>query len=105
MLNTPLGALGVWDAIEKVARSSATLSAHEARRQGETWERIGEQGLISKSSALQRYDAGSRKRRRERIAALRRKIAEENPSSQAIGVGGTETATGQESQARGTDQA
>jgi hypothetical protein len=89
MLNTPLGALGVWDAIEKVARSSATLSAHEARRQGETWERIGEQGLISKSSALQRYDAGSRKRRRERIAALRRKMAEEYPSSRTEGLSAT----------------
>jgi hypothetical protein len=89
MLNTPLDGVGVWDVIGEVARFSATLSAHEARRQGETWERIGEQGLISKSSALQRYDAGSRKRRRERIAALRRKMAEEYPSSRTEGLSAT----------------
>lgn len=89
-LNTPLDALSVWDAIEDVARLSANLSAREARRQEETWERIGEAGLISKSSALQRYDPSARKRRRERIAALRRKIAEEeSPSSQTDGMAAT----------------
>lgn len=55
-LNTPLDALSVWDAIEKVTRFSASLSAREVRRRGETWERIGEATLISKAAALQRYD-------------------------------------------------
>jgi hypothetical protein len=89
-LGTPLEALSVWDAIGEIARFSAALSAREARRQGETWERIGEAGLITKSAALQRYEPSAGRRRRERIAALRRKTAEEEvPSSHVDGLAAT----------------
>ena len=86
-LGTPLESLSAWDAIGEIARFSASLSAREARRQGETWERIGEAGLISKSAALQRYEPSAGKRRRERIANIRRRLAEEeSPSSDVDGL-------------------
>jgi hypothetical protein len=88
-LSTPLEALSIWNAIEQVARWNATLAAREARRQGETWQRIGEAALITKSAALQRYEPASRKRRREREDEIKRKMAEDYPSSTAEGLSAT----------------
>ncbi len=79
-LSTPLEALGIWDAVEKVARLSANLASREARRQGETWEHIGKAVLVTKAAALQRYDPAARKRVRDRIASSRRMNAEEGTS-------------------------
>jgi hypothetical protein len=64
-LTTPLEALCVWDAIDTIARSSAALSAREARRQGATWQRIGDAVHVSKSAALQRYEPIAKQKRRD----------------------------------------
>jgi hypothetical protein len=88
-LSTPLEALSIWNVIEQIAQWNATLAAREARREGETWERIGDAALISKAAALQRYDPAARKRRRERDARLKRKLAEDYPSSRTDGLSAT----------------
>ena len=87
--STPLEAVSIWNAIEQVARRNATLAARDARRQGKTWQDIGEAALITKSAPLQRYEPVSRKRRRELVTELKRKMAEDYPSSRAEGLSAT----------------
>ena len=72
-LGSALEALSVWDAIEKFARANAALSARGARRQGATWQRIGDAVRVSKSAALQRYDPTAKKKRRA-LAADHRNV-------------------------------